>query len=191
MEATEILIEEHGVIERVIAAMEAATRRLEAGLPIGGGAALAGAHWFTGAADFIQGFADGCHHRKEEGVLFPAMEAAGVPREGGPIGVMLAEHEQGRVFTRAMRAAADRMAAGDAGAHVDVQKNAMGYVSLLRQHIQKENKVLFPMADRVIRDAQQAEVAEAFERVEREETGAGVHEKYLGIAEDLERALES
>ena len=191
MEATEILVEEHGVIERVIAALEAATRRLEAGQPIGAGAALAGAHWFTGAADFIQGFADGCHHRKEEGVLFPAMEAAGVPREGGPIGVMLAEHEQGRVFTRAMRAAAERMAAGDAGAHVAVQKNAMGYVSLLRQHIQKENKVLFPMADRVIRDAQQAEVAEAFERVEREETGAGVHEKYLGIAEDLERALES
>lgn len=191
MEATEILIEEHEVILRVIAAMEAAARRIEAGQPIGGGVVLAGAHWFTTAADFIQGFADGCHHRKEEGVLFPAMEAAGVPKEGGPIGVMLAEHEEGRRLTRAMRAAADKMAAGDAGARVDVRVNAMGYVSLLRQHIQKENRVLFPMADRVIRGAQQAEVAEAFERVEREETGAGLHEKYLGVAETLERALES
>ncbi len=56
--------------------------------------------------------------------------------------------------------------------------------------LQKENTVLFPMADRVIRGAQQAEVVEAFERVEREETGAGLHEKYLGVAEALERALE-
>jgi hemerythrin-like domain-containing protein len=184
MEATEILIEEHKVIERVLAAMDAAARRIEAGQPIG-------AEWFTSAADFIQGFADGCHHRKEEGVLFPAMETAGVPRERGPIGVMLAEHEQGRRWTRAMRAAADKMATGDTGARADVQKNAVGYVTLLRQHIQKENTILFPMADRVIQGAQQAEVAEAFERVEREETGAGLHEKYLGVADALERALES
>ena len=183
MEATEILIEEHTVIERVLAAMDAAARRLEARPPIG-------ADWFTGAADFIQGFADGCHHRKEEGVLFPAMEAAGVPREGGPIGVMLAEHEQGRRLTRAMRAAAGQMAAGDLGARAEVRQNATDYVRLLRQHIQKENTILFPMADRVIQGARQEEVAEAFDRVEREETGAGLHEKYVGLAVSLEEALQ-
>ncbi|MCJ7706558.1 MAG: hypothetical protein MUO38_02955 [Anaerolineales bacterium] len=51
----------------------------------------------------------------------------------------------------------------------------------------KEDNVLFPMADRVKRGEKKAEVVEAFERVEHEEPGEGVHEKYLGMAEALER----
>lgn len=43
--------------------------------------------------EFFKEFIDACHHGKEEKFLFPAIEAAGIPREGGPIGVMLAEHE--------------------------------------------------------------------------------------------------
>jgi hemerythrin-like domain-containing protein len=100
---------------------------------------------------------------------------------------MLAEHEQGRTFTRGMRDAANRLAAGDASARTEVVINARGYAALLRQHIQKENGILFPMADQVIPVAQQAQVAEGFERVEHEETGEGVHEKYLALAEALER----
>ena len=49
------------------------------------------------------------------------------------------------------------------------------------------NSVLFPMADQVIPFAQQDQVADDFERVEHEETGEGVHEKYLSLAEALER----
>ncbi|MCJ7811097.1 MAG: hypothetical protein MUP62_02730 [Dehalococcoidia bacterium] len=51
----------------------------------------------------------------------------------------------------------------------------------------KENSVLFPMADRVKRGEKQAEVVEAFERVEHEEPGEGVHDKVLRMAEALER----
>lgn len=180
MEATEILMSEHRVIERMIATLEAATNKLAAGQAVRPG-------FFLDAADFIKGFADGCHHRKEEGVLFEAMVAAGLPKQTGPIAVMLSEHEQGRAFTRGMRAAAERLAGGDASGAHEVVANARGYAALLRQHIQKEDHILFPMADQVIPAAKQAGVTEAFERVEHEETGAGVHEKYLALAEALER----
>lgn len=180
MEATNILMDEHRVIARVLSALEIATSRLESGQPIRPG-------FFIDAADFIKGFADGCHHKKEEGVLFPALEAAGVPREGGPIGAMLADHESGRLFTRNMRLAAEKLAAGDKSAIAEIQRNALGYVHLLRQHIMKENMVLFPMADHVIPNEKQAELAGAFEHIEQEETGEGVHEKYLALAEALER----
>ena len=53
--------------------------------------------------DFLQVFADQCHHGKEERLLFSAMEAAGVPKEGGPLAVMLSEHGRGRLFTGEMR----------------------------------------------------------------------------------------
>ncbi|MEJ5198191.1 MAG: hemerythrin domain-containing protein [Anaerolineae bacterium] len=180
MEATDILSSEHRVIERVIASLEAQADRLAAGKAVRPG-------FFLDAADFIKGFADGCHHRKEEGVLFEAMVAAGLPRQAGPIGVMLAEHEQGRAFTRGMRTAAERLAGGDASAAAAVATNARGYAALLRQHIQKEDGILFPMADQVIPAGQHAAVVAAFEQVEHEETGEGVHEKYLALAEALGR----
>jgi hemerythrin-like domain-containing protein len=182
VEATRILMEEHRVIERVLASIEAGAGRLAQGKPMR-------LLFFVDAADFVKGFADGCHHRKEEGVLFPAMEAAGVPREGGPIGVMLAEHEEGRRLIQGMRAAAQKLESGDASSREGILQNAQRYVALLRQHIVKEDHVLFPMADKVITGEERDEVAEAFERVEHEETGEGAHEKYLGLAEALEREI--
>lgn len=183
MEATEILMAEHRVIERVLAALEIAAHRLQSGEPIREG-------FFLDAADFARGFADGCHHRKEEGVLFPAMETAGLPRQGGPIFVMRAEHEEGRRLVRRMRTATVRVCAGDPSAKDEIWQNALGYVNLLRMHIVKEDSVLFPMADHILQGEKQVEVAQAFEHIEQEEKGQGVHEKYLALAEALEREVE-
>ena len=178
MEATEILMQEHDVIIGVLSTLHAGAQALESNRPVRPG-------FFIDAADFIRGFADGCHHHKEEGVLFKMMASNGVPVEGGPVGMMLHEHELGRQYTRAMRAAAEKWAQGDETARRDIIENAMGYVNLLRQHIMKENNILFPMADRAIPAADHAAVLAGFEHVEHEETGEGVHEKYLALAEKL------
>jgi len=178
MKATETLMSEHRVIERVIQALEIAASHLEQGGSVRPG-------FFVDAADFIKGFADGCHHKKEEGVLFKALEEAGLPADEGPVGVMLFEHEEGRAFTRAMREAALKMAQ-DPSAREAVIENARGYASLLRGHILKEDRILFPMAEGLIPFGRQERVAEDFLRVEHEETGEGVHEKYLALAAALE-----
>jgi hemerythrin-like domain-containing protein len=183
MKATDILMSEHRVIERVIATLETAADRLQAGQEVRPG-------FFMDATDFIKGFADGCHHRKEEGVLFKALQANGMPAGQGPIAVMLSEHEQGRKFTRGMRAAAEQLQAGDPAARAALVANARGYAALLKQHIQKEDQVLFPMAGRIIPVDKQDQVVEDFEKVEHEETGAGVHEKYLALAEALEKEMK-
>ena len=51
---------------------------------------------------FLRIFADKCHHGKEEDHLFKELIAQGVPNEGGPIGVMLQEHRQGREYISSM-----------------------------------------------------------------------------------------
>jgi len=184
MEATEILKAEHRVIERVLAALETAAGRLAAGQAVDPA-------FFLQAAEFVKGFADGCHHKKEEGVLFPAMEAAGIPAEGGPIAVMLAEHQEGRRLTAVMRAGAEKLLAGDIAARESVTQNALNYVALLRQHIDKEDHVLFPMADQAIQGSAERQVATAFDHVEHEDAGEGVHERFLALAESLERQVAS
>ena len=182
MKATEILMSEHRVIERVITSIETAVAQIQAGKEIQ-------PEFFLKSADFIKGFADGCHHKKEEGVLFKAMEANGASSQRGPVAVMLFEHEQGRKFTRGMREAANKLQAGDPAAKTDLIENALGYAALLRQHIAKEDQILFPMADRLIPASKHARVAEGFEHVEHEETGEGVHEKYLALADWLEHEI--
>lgn len=63
--------------------------------------------------EFLKVFADKCHHAKEEDVLFPEMEKAGVLRKGGPIGVMLAEHAQGREYVKNIGDGINKYKAGD------------------------------------------------------------------------------
>ena len=116
-------------------------------------------------------------------------EHRGVPREGGPIGVMLAEHERGRAYVRAMAEAAGRYSKGDKSAAPVLIQNGRNYVELLRQHIAKEDRVLFPMADKVLSGAEQTQLFEAFETIERERTGAGEHERYHHVLDELERVV--
>jgi hemerythrin-like domain-containing protein len=175
MKATEILMEEHTVIIRVLDALEKA-----------GNAPDVQPGFYIQVSDFIRGFADGCHHRKEENVLFKAMSQSGVPVEGGPIGMMLAEHQLGREYTQAMRSGAQKWESGDPAGRREAAEAAYRYSALLRQHILKENHVLFPMADRFIPSDAQGQVAEDFERMEHEETGEGIHEKYLALVNTLE-----
>ena len=184
MKATDLLTEEHRVIERVLNSLEAGVNRLENNQPVR-------PEFFLSATDFIRGFADGCHHQKEEGVLFTQMETQGIPDQGCPLGVMLAEHEVGRQYTRALRSAAQGMQAGQTGANQRAIMSSRSYIQLLRLHIYKEDNILFPMADEVIPLEQHELVWERFEHVEHEETGAGVHEKYLALAEALEQEVAS
>jgi hemerythrin-like domain-containing protein len=180
MQATKILMDEHRVIERVLKAMHIASMRLSQGEYIRPA-------FFVNAALFMKNFADGCHHKKEEGILFVAMTQAGIPLEGGPVSAMLAEHEQGRLFTRELQDASQKWEVGDQSAQGAVVQNALGYVALLRQHIYKEDNILFPMADRRIPPDRQEQVAADFARIQQEEIGSGIQEKYQALAEILEK----
>jgi hemerythrin-like domain-containing protein len=109
------------------------------------------------------------------------MEQAGIPKEGGPIGQMLHEHEQGRAFIRGMKQALGGENV-DAGAF---RTNASGYIELLRAHIEKENEILFPMGDRFLPPEKQQELLEAFDKHEEEVIGAGVHERLHAMLDDF------
>jgi hemerythrin-like domain-containing protein len=135
--------------------------------------------------DFVRTFADACHHAKEEKRLFVKMNERGMPLNAGPLAVMLREHEEGRRMVRSAADALPLAARGDKRALQALKEGLAGYVDLLRAHIDKEDNILYPMADKLFTPDDQKALAEAFARVEAEETGAGVHEKYHKLAEEL------
>jgi hemerythrin-like domain-containing protein len=137
--------------------------------------------------DFFATFVDRCHHGKEEELLFPALEQVGVSREGGPVGVMLKEHQQGRDLVAQMKAALHQYLSGDKTALERFQQHARDYVTLLGFHIDKEDQVLFPMAVKHLSQGQLAELKKGFDRIEKDKIGVGRHEAFHQMLDALER----
>jgi hemerythrin-like domain-containing protein len=164
--ATKVLREEHDAILKMINALEATAYRAEAG----GAVPLNVLNDFQ---EFFRLFADRCHHGKEEELLFPLLERKGVPRVGGPVGCMLVEHDDGRTFVKTMGDSAEGCAGGESACKSWVGA-ARGYANLLRNHIWKENEILFQIADRLISEDEQDALATEFAKVE-EKMGPGTH----------------
>lgn len=135
--------------------------------------------------EFLSVFVDTCHHAKEEDGLFPALEAAGVPREGGPIAVCLSEHAAGRGTIAKLKSAAAGCRSGEAAAPADLASAARAYIDHLARHIGKENDVLFPMADVRLGPADDARLPAAFEAIERDRIGPGRHEQFNRLLKRL------
>lgn len=137
--------------------------------------------------EFLRVFADQCHHGKEESILFPVLEAAGIPNQSGPLGVMLSEHDHGRGLIKEMDESLKGIKGGSSASVASFTEAVRRYTELLTQHIQKENEVLFPMANQVMSQSQQEELEEQFEKFEREKIGAGKHEAFHKLMDQLSR----
>jgi len=168
--ATEILKKEHQAILKMVEASETVAERLKQGGSVS-------SETLKTFQEFFQIFTDQCHHGKEEEIFYPLLEARGIPKSGGPLGVMFDEHEQGRALVREMRQTAEAYASGAQGSGVRWAHAADQYAALLRSHIQKEDMVLFPMAERLLSGNELERVADDFEKLEVEKMGAGAHER--------------
>jgi hemerythrin-like domain-containing protein len=175
---TEILSAEHRVIEQVLDCLEKIGERSASSGKLDVESART-------ALRVLRTFADQCHHGKEELRLFPMLARRGLPMHVGPVAVMVEEHEIGRGEIRKMSAALDDAARGEAGAAQAFAEAAASYVELLRDHIAKEDNILFPMAESVMRDEDRAELLASFESMEHDDLGPGTHEEMLALANGL------
>lgn len=178
MKATDILRSEHEVILKVLSAVESIARKAERDRVLDVVSA-------DEALEFIRNFADRCHHGKEEEHFFPSLVLHGMPRNVGPIGVMLADHDEGRGYVKRMTSALADVKSSKPGAVAEFATAAEAYVGLMRDHIDKENGVLFPMGDEMLSAQDQAALLVGFERTEHMDMGPGAHERFLSLAERL------
>lgn len=153
----ELLVEDHERTERVLAAMEQA---------------FAGPHDPAPALveqlrRYLREYVEQCHNRKEEEHLFPLLEARGLPRAGGPLAVMLAEHEQVRDHLARLDPLARAYSAGDRSQLPALRAVFTDYATLCKSHFWKENDILYPMARRLLSDSDGAAVVAGIEQIER------------------------
>jgi hemerythrin-like domain-containing protein len=179
MNAMQQLRSEHEGIKVMLKILEQVCKLLEAG------GSLNKEH-FDGILDFLKVFVDKCHHGKEEDLLFPVMITAGVPKDGH-IAMMLEDHATGRKYVEAMSDAYAAHLGGNNDSHETVRQNALAYISLLREHIEKENNILFVMAESFLSEITQDELVGRFEKIEEERIGVGRHEEFHSLLDKLSK----
>ncbi len=182
---TQALVDEHKLILRMLAILERNALRTARG-------EYGNYRCYLDAVDFIRNYADRFHHAKEEDILFEALVAHGMPRANSPVAAMLMEHDQGRAYVRAMEEAATAALAGTPGQDAAIAENALGYLELLKEHISKEDGILYPLAERLLPEGMRDAIIAGYQAAEGK-TPAGFTERYERAveryeAETLERA---
>jgi DUF438 domain-containing protein len=141
------------------------------------------------ALDYFQNYVDACHNKKEENHLFPLIEARGIPRAGGPLAVMLGEHDQSRSLLPRLVSVGQAYLAGDRSLLPELRELFEQYSTLLSSHFWKENDILYPMARRVMSDADAAAVVAGIEATEAG-FGPDTRSRYYALAERIMEAGE-
>jgi len=140
---------------------------------------------------FIRGFADAYHHGKEEDMLFVAMGEHGFPRQAGPVAVMLHEHDLGRSLVSALDALAQQSSHWSDQDRAALVHTVREFSTLLRQHIQKEDQVLYPMAAARLPEPVQQELFRRFQAFEEEQTRSGERQRLQALGDALIEAHAS
>jgi hemerythrin-like domain-containing protein len=178
MKATEDLVKEHNGIKLMLDILDSISKKMKAG------SSVDPEHLFR-IVDFLRTFVDKCHHAKEEKVLFPAMKEARIQQSIGSISLILKEHKTGRKYVDGLSKTVDKYAFGNKRLSGGIAQLAQYYISLLRTHIEKEDNVVYPMADELLPEEKQKWMLGEFEKIETEIIGAGKHKEYHGLLEKL------
>ena len=179
---TQVMVEEHKLILRMIALVEKNTELLEQGK-------FRNWQFYLDAVDFIRNYADRFHHAKEEDVLFVELIKNGMPEKQSPIEAMHMEHDQGRAYVRAMEEAAQKALDGETGQAAIIAENAKGYAELLRGHIEKEDDILYPLAERVLPEEVRSRMYDAYTQAEAKTPE--LEDKYRKLVDGYEQQVSA
>lgn len=131
---------------------------------------------------FIREFADKCHHGKEEGVIFPAIETKLNADQKETMNMLLKDHINGRNYVKTARDNLDRASSGDTEAAGKIAENLKAYTSLLKDHIKRESVFLHDIKP-LLSETESVEVDLKCEKIEAD---IGQHEHFLEMLDRLE-----
>lgn len=184
IKATDDLRSEHSGVARILDIMDAIAAASRAGTRYN-------VDDVSQIIGFLRVFVDKCHHTKEELLLFPAIRAAEMTSVVDVIATLLSDHTQGRGSVSRIAALVPRLSEGDESANLELAETMSGYTQLLRDHIVREERDCFDLADRELPSDVQEDLAEGYERIELEVVGGGVHESFHALIDRLSQAYLS
>jgi DUF438 domain-containing protein len=179
----DFLVAEHEMIERAMAVLKGNLEKIEA--------AVKAPLQMQRAIDFLLEFGDKMHNTKEEKFLFPLMGEKGMPVEGGPIGVMLMEHEAERKLLQNMMMELPNLAEAPASGLHKFAAKGFEYLTIRAEHIWKENDVLYPMGRKTFSDEDNTYLLDSFKTLDQQTYGPEAREHYYQMLAEVEKDSEA
>lgn len=180
--ATEALEREHQAIQKVVAVMAQLVAQLELRHTVH-------EDLLRDLLQFMRVFSDQCHHGKEEIYFFPFLETKGVPSTGCPLSALKGEHAKSRQLLDELNSATASYISDPERGRLTLIQVLQSLVALYPAHIWKEDYLLFPMADKILRDADQQLLLQQFDVAE-ERLGAHTRESFQKLADDLSQRVD-
>lgn len=141
--------------------------------------------------DFIKNYADKHHHGKEELKLFNKMvQHLGPAAQKLVTNGMLVEHDMGRFYIQQLQEAIKDYQSGNKEAVLDIIANSISYTHLLDRHIQKENDIVYPFAQKNFNKEISDEIQKECEEFEENANQQGFQDKYILLLEQLENKYQ-
>ena len=179
----DFLVAEHEMIERAMAVLKINLEKIDE--------AIKTPLQMQRAIDFLLEFGDKVHNTKEENFLFPLMGKKGMPVEGGPIGVMLMEHDAERSLLQRMMAELPNLAEATTSARHKFAAEGFEYLTIRAEHIWKENDVLYAMGRKVFTDEDNTSLLDAFKTLDQQTYGDSAREHYAQMLAEVEKDSEA
>ena len=178
--ATEDLMREHGVLNRILLIYEEGLRRIGLHEEVGPEA-------FHRPAEFVRKFVEDYHEKLEENFIFPAFEKA--RKHLDLVKILRQQHQAGRTVTEVVL----RNSTGDQFAKEDARKELVqavhAFIRMYRPHEAREDTVLFPALHHVLTAKQIKDLGEQFEKEEDRLFGDEGFEKTVDQVAALEKQL--
>lgn len=175
MDAMDILIKEHEYIKKVLVGVKRDCEELANGKEVD--IAL-----YRAVIDFVRNYADKYHHEKEEKDLFTLLSEADEKLKNGPVRGMLLEHDMGRFYIKKLEENLEQYENGNKTRKAYIIANALSYATMLEEHINKEDNVLYAMAKRLLSKEVQDKLLRDYIKLEEFEHNRELREKYLSFA---------
>jgi uncharacterized protein len=179
----DFLVSEHEMIERAMAVLKAHLEKIDA--------AVKAPLQMQRAIDFLLVFGDKMHNTKEEKFLFPLMAQKGLPVEGGPIGVMLMEHDMERKLLQKMLTALPDLPEAPTSARHKFAAEGFEYLKIRAEHIWKENDVLYAMGRKVFSDEENIVLLKEFKTLDQQTYGKEARQHYEQMLAEVEKDSEA
>ena len=179
----DFLVAEHEMIERAMAVLKNNLEKIDETVkkPL----------QMQRAIDFLLEFGDKVHNTKEENFLFPLMGQKGMPVEGGPIGVMLMEHDAERNLLQRMMTELPNLPEATTSARHKFAAEGFEYLTIRAEHIWKENDVLYAMGRKVFSDEDNTSLLSAFKTLDQQTYGDSAREHYAQMLAEVEKDSEA
>ena len=134
--------------------------------------------------DYLKHFIELSHNVKEK-IFYPALELSGIPIENESISIMLYEHALAQNYLNEISSSVENCKIGNDFSGEMLADNLNKYVVLIKNHIHKEEKIIFPIAIKELSEEKQKEIYKQFKEIEEKIVSTGINKYYHKLLKKL------